>query len=112
MLPKARKLRDKQIFTGIFKGGKRIFGRYHTTYTLATSGQSRFACVVSLKVSKKAVLRNKIRRWGFAAIAGMLSQVKDGYVVVLVFKTEAVAADFNKIHTDIAEVFKKAQLLD
>lgn len=112
MISKARKLRGRGVFSDVFRGSKRVFGRYHTSYIVETSGQSRFACVVSLKVSKKAVLRNKIRRWGFAAIAGALPRIKDGYKVVLVFNAEAVKANFKVIKADVAEVFKKAHLLN
>lgn len=111
MLPKTRKLRARPVFADIFKGGKRFYGRYQTTYIVKTSGQSKFACVVSLKVSKSAVLRNKVRRWGFAAIAHLLPRLKDGYGVVLVFKAEALKAGFSEIAADITEVFQKAAII-
>lgn len=111
MLPKSRKLRALDNFTVIFSGKKRFFGKYLSANIAKISGPSRFACVVSLKVSKKAVVRNKIRRRGYAAVRENMAKIRDGYGVMMIFKPEAVKVEFSELRHDILDVLSKAQVI-
>lgn len=111
MLPKSRKLRGKDAFSGISKGARRFSGRYFNLALKQTLGPSRFACVVSLRVSKKAVVRNKIRRRCFSVIGSHLARINKGYEAALFFKPGADAAAFAELEQDIKSVFSGAGIL-
>jgi ribonuclease P protein component len=60
--PEAR-LRAPADFVALRREGKRISSRYfQTQYRLSDGGESRLGMAVSRRVSKRAVVRNRIRR--------------------------------------------------
>lgn len=63
MLPQANRIKKKKDFDFIFKNGRSFKDRF-LVLKAAENGLSvtRIGIIVSLKVSKKAVVRNKIRR--------------------------------------------------
>lgn len=62
-LPKSRVLHRTKDFEGLLKGGKRArFESFDVVYGLNDLGYSRVGYIVSKKVSKKAVVRNRIKR--------------------------------------------------
>ena len=63
MLPKINRIKKKKDFEIIFKKGASFRNNLFTLRFLKNSlGINRFGFVVSQKVSKKAVVRNKVRR--------------------------------------------------
>lgn len=81
---------------------------------------SQFSVVVSKKVAKTAILRNKIRRRGYS-IFGKVSEslnnpvrtdVRPGgpYYVILFAKKGAEKATFAETESQIQEILKKAKL--
>ncbi len=48
--------------------------------------EKRFSFSVSKKISKSAVVRNKLRRWGYNFMQKNLSDVKMGVLAVFYFK--------------------------
>jgi len=85
MLQKINRLTKKKDFESIFKSGK---GKKEKFLILRFKKndlpESRFAFVVSLKVSKKAVIRNKIRRRLSEAVRLDLDKIKKGHDFVFV----------------------------
>ncbi len=62
-LPKSQVLRRTKDFERLLKGGKRVrFESFDVVYGLSDLGYSRVGYIVSKKVSKKAVVRNRIKR--------------------------------------------------
>lgn len=63
MLPKINRIKKKKDFAVIFKKGKNFkTGSLILKIAQNAIGQYRFGFIISQKVSKKAVVRNKIRR--------------------------------------------------
>ncbi len=63
MLPKINRVKKKTDFDNVFKKGNSYKNKFLILKTLPNGLlESRFAFIVSQKVSKKAVTRNKIRR--------------------------------------------------
>jgi len=61
--PPDARLRAAADFTALRREGKRVSSRYfQTQYRLSESGLSRLGMAVSRRVSKHAVVRNRIRR--------------------------------------------------
>jgi len=83
MLPEKNRIKKKKDFEAIFKNGKKVQeGCLFLKMAKNDLGYSRFAFIVSQKVSKSAVKRNKIRRQLVEIIAKR--EVKPGLDVVVV----------------------------
>ena len=86
-LPKKNRLSDKSGIEKVFKKGKRLDSElFSIKFLPAGNNSSKFAIVVSLKISKKAALRNKIRRMISEIIRLNISKLKPGYSIVLMVK--------------------------
>lgn len=110
MLPKLRRIQDRDTFGDVYKSGKRIFSKYFTVFIKTTNQKSVFASVISQKVSKKAVERNKIRRRTYYIIKKYLHNIKEGYIIILSFKKEAIGLSYKELEENILGVFKRAGL--
>lgn len=72
---------------------------------------SRFAVVISKKIHKSAVGRNRIRRRFYEAIRQQLPLIKDNRdVVVIVTSGEALSASYADITQSLSQIFKAASL--
>lgn len=111
MLPKSRKLKGRGVFFLVYRTGKRIFAEYLTVYAKTSQNNSKFACVISKKVGKKAVARNKLRRRSYSIISRRLPDLKEGCAAILVFKKGAAELSYFELEKSILEIFKKAKLL-
>lgn len=71
----------------------------------------RFAVVVSKKVHKSAVGRNKIRRRFYEAIRSQLPYIKPGSdIVVTIVSGEALSMPFDELTATIKQLFHEADL--
>ncbi len=88
MLPQNRRLSGKQIKNEIFKKHKKVNSKYYSL--VITEGEknepTRFAVVISAKVAKKAVNRNRIKRRLFNIIRGQLPDIKSGLKIIILTK--------------------------
>ena len=74
---------------------------------------SRFAIVVSKKVHKSAVGRNRIRRRFFEAIREQLPDIKPGMdVVLIVVSGEALGMSYEDIQALVKQLFHEANLYE
>lgn len=112
MLPKVLRLTKTKEFEHVFRDRNSVHsGGIVVRRRENHLGLSRFAIVVSKKVSKKAVERNQIRRFLSEAIRNRLSEIHDGWDIVIIvlpgisIKTEEAAAGL------AWKAFKKASLL-
>lgn len=113
MLPKENRLKKKKDFERVFKKGRGINqGFLFLKFQKNNFEESRFGFLVSQKVSKKAVVRNKIKRRLRGLISLNLSQIKKGNDVVLVTRPGLEKKDFQEIKEMINKIFKKANLFD
>lgn len=71
---------------------------------------SRFGFVVSNKISKKANIRNKIKRILREAVKTNLPKLKSGFDVIFLVKKKALAKQTKDIMDEVPVVFKKANL--
>ncbi|MBI2267903.1 MAG: ribonuclease P protein component [Candidatus Blackburnbacteria bacterium] len=94
MLPKKYRLTDKADFDVVFSKGWRISGRFFVVLVLEKSElfNSLLGIIVSSKVSKKAVDRNRIKRVVRSALGQSIVESKTFYLVVVIAKAAAVTA--------------------
>lgn len=73
--------------------------------------QNRFGFVVSQKISKKAVIRNKIKRRLREIIRNNLDKIKKNYNVIFIAKKGIEEKEFKEIKEIIEQLLKRARLL-
>jgi len=112
MLSSKNRLRKKSDIDNVFKHGKTVAGRFVFLKALKNGLENnRFAFVVSLKVSKRAVDRNKIKRRLREIIKQSLDKssgqagLKQGFDFVIVAKPLICNKNFQEIKQDINEIF-------
>lgn len=112
MLNLKNRLRKKKDFDEVFKRGKGFYEK-RISLKLAKNGlkSSRFAFVVSTKVSKSAVKRNRLRRQLQEIIRLNLDKIKPGVDAVIMTRPEAVGSDYNELAKELVMILKKARLL-
>lgn len=74
-------------------------------------GVSRFAIIVSTKIDKRAVVRNKIRRWLSEMIRKKLPAITAGYDILLIPKKEISHKNYQEAEKALDNIFKKSSLL-
>ena len=116
MLPRNYRLSGNQI-PQVLKKGKRfssplfnlvVYKRRTTDYLLPTS---RFAFVVSLKIEKRAVVRNRTKRLLSEAVRLLLPKIKKDYKIVLFAKKPLKKEKLQDILSVLKNGLKKAGLL-
>ncbi len=90
-LNKKNRLKKKRDFEDVFKKGKAVKGSFlFIKYRRNEFGSPRFGFVVSTKVARNAVERNKIRRILSEAVRGIIDNL--GSHDVIVFATNKITA--------------------
>jgi ribonuclease P protein component len=118
MLPKINRIKKKKDFEIIFKNSK-IFKTNLFIFRIAKNNLklNRFGFVVSLKVSKKATVRNKIRRRLTEAIKieiknmPLEAQVKIGTDLVIIALPGIEKREFSEIKETINNALIKTGLI-
>jgi ribonuclease P protein component len=89
MLARARRLRHERDILRVYKKGRYGNAADLQAKVLATGGPTtRVAIVVSKKISKKATVRNRIRRRLAAAVSELWNQLLPGYDIVVTVRSD------------------------
>lgn len=129
MLQKENRLKKVRDFNLLIKHGRWVGGAFFNLkfVNLAELGgyfskredpdsfkkQLKIAFSVGVKLDKRAVKRNRLRRQAREAVRLLIKQgrVKNGFYVLLVAKKEGLDQDYAKLSRDLELLFKKARLL-
>lgn len=112
MLPKQHRLRLEQDIKTLFAKGKGVFDTVcGIKYRRNDLPASRFAVVVGVKVSKNAVVRNRIRRKIREVVRLRLPMVVPGHDVMFLVRSEALKKTPADLERHVVAVLKKAGLL-
>jgi len=112
MLPKNNRLTKKKDFEYVFKKGRSFKEDFLILKIVENHlGQIRFGFVVSQKISKKASLRNKIKRRISESVRLKIGKLKKRLDGILIALPEIEKRDFWKIDEIIEKLFKKAKIL-
>jgi len=113
VLPKKNRLKKKKDFEEIIKKGSFFPGSSLSLKVLRTDlGELRIGFVVSQKISKSAVVRNRIKRRLREAVRSNLAQMKKGYDIIFFSKKGVEEKDFWEIKEEIEKLLKKAKLIE
>jgi len=97
MLAEINRLKSQKDFKEVALNGSRFFSAFFVIYKLNRKRKAaRVGVVVSNKISKKAVVRNKLRRWVKSDVREVLQELpKADYMIVL------KKAVLNKSHDEL-----------
>lgn len=108
MLSASRRLRLTRDFERVFADRRALAGRFFRVKVVPNNQRhNRFAVVVSSKVHKRAVVRNRVRRRAWSVISPLAPAMPDGIDVVLVALPQSAKADFDELKSDILYILKK-----
>jgi ribonuclease P protein component len=131
-LPKDYRLRSRQDFQNVYKKGRRWKGKYLMVRCLIQSpiikisseetlkqGEKRakqpyvtkFGISVSQKVSKKAVIRNRLKRQVRAALRELFPRITPGWLVVISLNPNASCWNYNDCLREIEHLLAEATVL-
>lgn len=112
MLPKKFRLTKTKEIENLFKKGKSSFDKILGVKTLATENKiSRFVIVVSTKVSKKAVMRNKIKRRLHEIIRLNLLKIKPGFDFFILALPAAKDCDYHTLEKSLQNHWQRMGIL-
>ncbi len=111
MLPKVNRLKKKKDIEKVFKKGKGLKEDFlFLKFSPNNLKKSRFGIIVSQKISKKATIRNKIKRRIKAIIIQKLPKIKKETDIVLVALPGLETKDLWEIEDVINRLFEKAKI--
>jgi ribonuclease P protein component len=111
MLPKEKRL-NKALFKKVIDKGKSLHSKIFIVRFIKDKSLLRFAVSVSKKVSKSAVIRNKIRRRVYSSINSFktISPTETGNIIFIV-KPEIIKLNLEDIKLYTKEIFVNLGLL-
>ncbi len=134
-LPKANRLKSRKDFQAVFREGTRRHGSYFTlralrpcsmkkpsldtaqTHVKATNSvlfPVKIGISISTKVSKRAVIRNRLKRQISAALHKLLPQLSPGWRLVVVVKPTAAESKCvtQQFLQELEQLLAKAEVLN
>lgn len=124
-LPKPNRLRQQQAFNMVYQRGRR-FRSSHLILRLcrqsATSqGQgdpnpvppsTQIGLSISRKVSKRAVVRNRIKRQLVAICRQFLPRLRSGWWIIIVVQPQAVECAYSDFLRELEQLLTDAEVLN
>jgi len=112
MLPKKNRIKKEKDFETVFKNSKSL--RNDLIVFKITNNKAetnRFGFVVSKKISKSAVVRNRVKRRLAEAIRSMIGGMKKGVDLVLIALPGIEKENFSEVKKAVEEALTKAKLV-
>ena len=113
MLSTANRIKNAKQFDEVKSKGKVFQSPNFGVAVLKTSDKdlSRFGFVISTKISKMAVHRNRVRRAFREAVRQSLSNIKGGYDMVFLIKKGVMSKTVSEIMTEVKDFLKKEEYI-
>ncbi|MFA7088274.1 MAG: ribonuclease P protein component [Patescibacteria group bacterium] len=111
MLKKINRINKDKEFDRVFKTGQSFYGRI-LSIKAANNDQdiNRFGILINTKVSKKAVVRNKLRRQIRGLIRQELDKLKTGYDLVIIVFPLILDKEYLEIEQTLTRGLKQLSL--
>lgn len=109
MLPKKYRLADRQMFRKVLAVGSRVSGKF---FLLAfVNGVNldgpKIGVIISRKISKKAVVRNRIKRVVYDSVRKFLESIPKESVLVFLAKKLVAEATSKEVSNDVYGIMGK-----
>lgn len=109
MLPKANRLTKKAEFKEVLSRGKTIQGRLFTLKYLEKEPEfpTKVGIIVSKKIAKRAVYRNKARRRLKEVLRNYVKSLNPGLNMAFLVKREILEAKYTDIRQEVETTLQK-----
>ncbi|XLQ11816.1 MAG: ribonuclease P protein component [cyanobacterium endosymbiont of Epithemia adnata isolate EadnSB Bon19] len=116
-LPKAHRLKKPKDFQAVYKRGQlyksshllmRVLSRKHQTMI---PSPTQFGISISQKISKKAVVRNRLKRQIKAAIRSLLPIISPGLEVVITVRHSQRECNYEYFLRELKQLFIKSNIV-
>lgn len=118
-LPKAHRLRDRKDYRAVYAQGIRRYSPHLTLITFCNTNEvadcmpkTKVGISVSKKVSKKAVVRNRLKRQIKGVIRTKLPEIKSGWKIVIVVQPKAIECKYEHFLRELEKLLKQAKIID
>ena len=119
-LPKKNRLRNRRDFRAVYSQGIRQHSIHLVLRALLTSQleqqfsiePTRLGISISQKVSKKAVVRNRIKRQIKAAFRELLPIIPPGWKIVIVVRSRAIECKYEHFLRELKQLLTEAKIID
>jgi len=117
MLATPHRLKKSREFGVVYRKGSRQSAKYLVLRTYRSGVNTykrpiRIGFSISQKVSKRAVVRNRIKRQLRAVCRQLLPELQPGWDVVIVVQTAAVQCDYLQFLQQLRKLFADAEILN
>lgn len=113
MLVKEKRLRNARDIARVYsKGSYASIGTMSLKCLRTQLPSSRVVVVVGKKVSKKATVRNRLRRRIIPIIAAQWQTVRSGYDIVITVHEELDGVKPSTLESNLKHLFKKANIIN
>ena len=111
MLPKANRLHKDKEIKRLAQTGKTFFlPQLIIKHLENKEGVTKIGFVVSTKVDKRAVVRNKLARQLREATKGFLPKLLPGHSVLIIAKKQALELEFAELKKQLDFAFSKIKI--
>jgi len=111
MLSFKNRIKKEKDFRKVFNAGKVVsLDSVSIRFSQNNLEETRFGFIVSKKISKRAVVRNRVKRIFREQTRLILKDIKGGFDVVVIIKSSSITSlDAKRI---LLELFKQANILN
>ena len=115
MLPKHIRLRRSREFSQVYRQGRNAVSahlvvRVSSLPATPSEPMPRLGIVVGLKVHKRAVVRNRLKRQVRAALRTLLPRLKPSLWVVINLRPEAVQCEYGEFLRELEQLLTKLEV--
>ena len=112
MLAKINRLSRQKDFKRVLTKGKSFFSpAFRLRYLANESNLFCVAVIVSSKVSKKATVRNRLKRQTLEIIRLNLDKIKPGYDLLVYLSSQALKSDYGLLKHEFLANLSKLRML-
>ncbi|WKZ29685.1 MAG: ribonuclease P protein component [Patescibacteria group bacterium] len=112
MLPATHRLKQEKDFSLLSRSKKSAFSKAVSMKVRENAlPHSRFGVVVGVKVHKRAVKRNLLRRRIREILRKHLAEIKPGYDVMVLTQTKALELEYKELEAQVLSCLTKLQLI-
>ncbi|BAZ43055.1 protein subunit of ribonuclease P [Chondrocystis sp. NIES-4102] len=116
-LPLAYRLRNRHDYRTVYEQGLRRYSPHLTLIALAPSdplamSNTMFGISIGKKVSKKAVIRNRLKRQIKGVIRTYLLSINPGWKVIIIVKPQAIECKYEHFLRELEELLKQAKIIN